>query len=372
MLLTIAFVVRLGIFVADCQNKSFFYQNLFEENNFMTSKGTPDFFSNKLKKREWSRPRNNKIGSQRPRSGQAYYGIIVYWIEGGSCYFPAKPYTSESISLQLPDSLKSGRCYYIELFVSLAEYSDWALDRINVLFSNDYVFIKDGFNDLTKLSYLDTASSISLRDENCSYLDNRKDWIKIFGTYKATGGEKYLKIGTSIANPRKIKIQPSKGLKELCQEKSYYYLEDLRIEEVENCADQRDCELNLSAKNNSAPELFEMGKSIALKNISYEINKSELLPASFSELDDLAKYLSINFKSTIVISGHTDNTGLEPYNQELSTARARAVADYLISKGIEPDRISFKGYGSSKPIANNDTEEGRAQNRRVEILIEEK
>jgi outer membrane protein OmpA-like peptidoglycan-associated protein len=71
----------------------------------------------------------------------------------------------------------------------------------------------------------------------------------------------------------------------------------------------------------------------------------------------------------IEISGHTDNVGDAEYNQRLSVARAKAVVDYLISKGIDSSRLSYVGYGFSKPIAPNDTEEGRRLNRRSEFKI---
>ncbi len=90
------------------------------------------------------------------------------------------------------------------------------------------------------------------------------------------------------------------------------------------------------------------------------------------ELDKLIDYLNKNKNTTIEIFGHTDNTGAEEKNKILSAARAKAVADYLISKGIEKSRTSYKGYGSTMPIAKNDTEEGRQKNRRVEFVIKMK
>lgn len=71
----------------------------------------------------------------------------------------------------------------------------------------------------------------------------------------------------------------------------------------------------------------------------------------------------------VEISGHTDNTGKEPENLKLSNARAKAVVDFLISKNIAASRLTYKGYGSSKPIADNKTETGKAMNRRTECKI---
>ena len=97
-----------------------------------------------------------------------------------------------------------------------------------------------------------------------------------------------------------------------------------------------------------------------------------MLPSSFAELDNLAQYLKENTETIISISGHTDNTGTEEHNLQLSEARAKAVADYLAAKNLDKARISFKGFGSSVPITSNETEEGRKQNRRVDFILNKK
>lgn len=115
-----------------------------------------------------------------------------------------------------------------------------------------------------------------------------------------------------------------------------------------------------------------IGQKVTLKNVFFAINKSQLLPFSFDELNILADYLTQNINTTIEISGHTDNTGAEEKNKTLSEARAKAVADYLISKGIDKSRTIYKGYGSIMPVAKNDTKEHKQQNRRVEFVIKKK
>ena len=117
---------------------------------------------------------------------------------------------------------------------------------------------------------------------------------------------------------------------------------------------------------------FWLISTITLKNIFFATNKSELLPASFLELDKLVQYLIETPKTIIKISGHTDKTGNEDQNKILSEARAKAVGEYLTLKGIDKLRINYIGYGSSKPIATNETDEGKQQNRRVEFIITKK
>jgi len=113
----------------------------------------------------------------------------------------------------------------------------------------------------------------------------------------------------------------------------------------------------------------KIGQSIVLRNIFFDFDKATIRPESKTELENLIKLMNDNPNIKIEISGHTDNIGSAAYNQKLSESRAKAVVDYLIEHGIERSRLSYMGYGFEKPIASNDTEEGRQLNRRVEFKI---
>ena len=112
-----------------------------------------------------------------------------------------------------------------------------------------------------------------------------------------------------------------------------------------------------------------MDERIVLKNIFFDTDKFDLKSESTVELQKLIDLLTINPKLKIEISGHTDNQGAKTYNQTLSQNRAKSVYDYLISKGIPASRLSYKGYGDTIPIADNNTEEGRRLNRRTEFKV---
>ena len=114
---------------------------------------------------------------------------------------------------------------------------------------------------------------------------------------------------------------------------------------------------------------IEEGASIVLENIFFEFNKTDLLPESYTELNKVVQFMLENDIKKIEISGHTDSEGSDSYNQKLSEGRAQAVTDYLVSQGIDSSRISTVGYGESRPVDTNLTEEGRAQNRRVEFTL---
>ena len=101
----------------------------------------------------------------------------------------------------------------------------------------------------------------------------------------------------------------------------------------------------------------------------FETGKAIIEPSSYTELDELVKYMELKPNIKIEVGGHTDDEGSESGNLILSENRANAVRDYLMSKGIDGNRIKAKGYGESNPIGDNDTEAGRALNRRTEIRI---
>lgn len=114
---------------------------------------------------------------------------------------------------------------------------------------------------------------------------------------------------------------------------------------------------------------IELNASLVLKNVFFETNSAELKPVSVIEIDKLFQLLADNPTLKVQINGHTDNVGKPADNLKLSTARAKAVADYLVGKGIDAVRLGSKGFGETKPIADNSTEAGRALNRRTEFVV---
>ncbi len=120
---------------------------------------------------------------------------------------------------------------------------------------------------------------------------------------------------------------------------------------------------------NIALQAIEKGAAIVLNNIFFESGKSALQNESKSELDKLIALLSDNSNLKIEIDGHTDNVGQIKDNLLLSTKRAKAVVEYLLSKSINSQRLTYKGFGSTKPVADNSSETGRTLNRRTELYI---
>lgn len=116
-------------------------------------------------------------------------------------------------------------------------------------------------------------------------------------------------------------------------------------------------------------EKLKVGNNLILKNIFFNTNEYDILPTSLIELGTLTELLENNPGMNIEIQGHTDNIGNESQNEKLSFNRAKSVYDFLISKKIASKRLTYKGYGETRPIKSNDTEDNRKQNRRTSFII---
>lgn len=117
---------------------------------------------------------------------------------------------------------------------------------------------------------------------------------------------------------------------------------------------------------------IEVGQTVRLNNVFFETGKAKLKPTSYPELNRVADFLLEHPTIKLEIGGHTDNVGKPDKNLQLSRWRARACELYIETRGIQKDRITFQGYGMTKPVASNKTKEGKSQNRRVEFKILEK
>lgn len=122
-------------------------------------------------------------------------------------------------------------------------------------------------------------------------------------------------------------------------------------------------------KNDIPLQPLQKGTSMVLRNIQFETGKYDLLTSSFIEIEKIVRILSDNPQMRVQIIGHTDSIGKEKDNLSLSLQRAKVVVDYLVSRGVQPDRLKAEGLGDQQPISDNSTEQGRALNRRTELVI---
>jgi outer membrane protein OmpA-like peptidoglycan-associated protein len=160
------------------------------------------------------------------------------------------------------------------------------------------------------------------------------------------------------------------------------YLDEIKVEAAENNKMPRNTpDMNFSditnvdkTKDNSSiavtpTNLPKKGEILILDKVFFKFNSTDLESESANQLDKLVDFMNKNESMTILIKGHTSSEGGSEYNLKLSEQRAKAVMLYAVSRGIKADRLSHKGFGETQPIANNETEEGKSKNRRVEFEI---
>lgn len=327
---------------------------------------SPDYFNNSCLEYKTASVPQKYWGFQLPKSGYSYVGIIAYDFRKHN----PEEAGAEYIQGRLSEPLKANEYYSIELNISLAECSKISLQNIGIYFSENE--IKEKTVGLLKLKP-QVISHINLSDTS--------KWATINETFTAKGNEHYFIIGC-FDEGKKIKFRKVNTSKEIPDPRdyAYYFIDNIIIKPtVENIIVKT--ELPTIAKDifevqpvdfASSEKKVEVGNTFILKNISFTFGRSELAEVSFEELNKLVALMNNNPTIEINISGHTDNIGNKNDNMKLSKVRAEAVFNYLLSKGINKTRITFEGYGDTKPISGNETEDGRKINRRVEITITSK
>jgi outer membrane protein OmpA-like peptidoglycan-associated protein len=138
---------------------------------------------------------------------------------------------------------------------------------------------------------------------------------------------------------------------------------------IGNYMDKQAAEIERDIEGARVERVGEGIKITFSSGILFDINRADLKGPSRTELAKLANILNKYDDTNILLAGHTDSTGSDEYNMGLSRQRAQSVANYLSNQNVNPERFTVSGYGKSDPIASNDTADGRAQNRRVEVAI---
>lgn len=272
----------------------------------------------------------------------------------------------EFLQVRLAESLHRGSTYEVVIHIRLAFWSNAVLKSFGVLFS------KGGYTGQGSAVKANIVDSICKKGG----FTNDFKWITISGLYKADGGEKYLTIGNFNANVKKD-MQRMNLLKVGFKE-AYYFVDDISLKRKQAPEDYVETVIVGPSKQKFEEDSvlkvnadIQIGDKVALKNIFFNPGSYYLMAESNSELNKLAQFLIRNPTIVIQINGHSDNSGLKHKNQKMSELRAREVFEYLIKKGVQ-NKMYFKGFGSAMPVASNETDDGRAKNRRVEFEIVKK
>ena len=294
-----------------------------------------------------------------------------YTYAGIALYKEAENY-SEYIQGSLREPLIKGRKYCLKTSIALSSYSRFTSNRLAFNFSSSRVTI-------TKENEVTLSTPVLFTDLPVETVD----FTTLCDFFIAEGGEQFITVGR-FSQPDKLIIgrrenipQSSFGL-----EKSAYYLIDeidlFEIGDTSECFCKatgaiKDTNRLIAVNDNIVFETdlnrLKQGNVVILENVNFEFDSYRLMPEAESVLQTLLNYLYDNPEIRIRIAGHTDDTGTEQYNLDLSINRAKSVYNWLIEKGIASTRLEYTGFGKSLPLYKESDEKCRELNRRVEIKI---
>lgn len=192
--------------------------------------------------------------------------------------------------------------------------------------------------------------------------DNRDPLYASIQIYDLSTGKLFSSLSTDKVNGTFLSTLPAGNdyAVEVMKDGYLFYSHNISLKNVKSGLP---FELNIPLKR------IKVGEKVVLNNIFFESEKYELKKESKAELDVVLKMIEKNPSLKIEIGGHTDNTGTDEKNKALSQNRAKSVYDYLVEKGVDAERISYKGYSSTQPVAGNDSPENKAKNRRTEFTV---
>ena len=307
--------------------------------------GSPDYF-NTCSGGEAAVP-YNWAGISDAYDGYGYAGIYTYM-------HSPKEYR-EYLHTRLIQPLLKDSLYHIRFRYKLSSYSRYSVDRIGVLLSDTMATL----NHDRPLKIEPTVTFV----KDSALTPETGAWELAETEYRAQGNEQFLTIGNfdDNTNTRTYHIRFRPAQEEMLAHSGYYYIDDVQV--LPAFVEARGVD-KLPAFAGDDPEL---NTTYILENIQFDFNSYSLLPESYYDLDRVVSYLKMHPEISVELSGHTDSVGDDIYNMTLSTNRARSAADYLISKGIGKRRISARGFGEERPIAEGNDEQAHELNRRVEI-----
>ncbi len=303
------------------------------------SEASPDVYGPKINvPHTWQ---EKGFGRKKPRSGQYMIGITSYGCKEG------KPHCREYVQVNLTEPLVVGQAYHVEFWASPL-HTGLHANKLGIYFSQRK--LQEKTDRVVRRNPQVFSEKI--------VPGNQFLWHKIQGDFTADKPCKFLVIGNFYPDDE---TEHSLG-SENAHKFAYYYLDDVVVKKRPPIIE-------------TPPDEFadwyplEEDKVIPLDNILFDTDKSTLRNKGKSDLDKLYRILLEYPTMEIEVGGHTDSQGGFEYNMKLSNRRARAVVQYLLKKGIEEYRLSYIGYGTTRYLATNNTDEGRQLNRRVEFRI---
>lgn len=318
----------------------------------IASNSTPDLFSKNAPERSPAHPWNEYVGVA-PYEGLAFAGMIL--ADKKSTY-------REYIGIRLPHPLQADTTYLFKIAVAIPGLSRYTTNTLDIIFSEISIFGEDGYTILEK------EADISI---DLDSLKTNGSWKRYTFEYTARGGESHVSIG-NFKSKKQTTLKEitgrNKGIYEGDYNIAYVVIDDVQlVKQVPS--EEADISLTEPEENEEEEEEPIINEVIVLKGIIFKTASARIENNQIPELEKIAEAMLGNEELLLEITGFTDNTGEEARNKRLSEERALSVKNYLVDLGIDPLRIETFGRGSESPVASNETEEGRSQNRRIEIRM---
>lgn len=317
------------------------------------NEGTPDYFHTCSEKVGVP---NNMFGSQLAKDGEAYAGMAIY--------SPSQRNYREYLTSKLARPLNAGEVVCIEMYISAADFCKYVVDGFAVALSKEKLVQERTFcvKHIPQLS-----------NPRFHMLDATDEWLLVSDVYTAQGGEQVITIG-NFKSDKELKIlSRTKEMGATDNSKwAYVFIDHISVKPVkkkEDCSCENDYLASIAV---DPPLELKEYENIRLDAVLFDFDQDALTDTSVKQLNEVVALLKKNKAMYLEIDGHTDAIGNDEYNKDLSKRRAQKVIDFLTKKGIDPTRLEIKYYGSTVPAATNESEAGRAQNRRVEFEIRQK
>ncbi len=331
--------------------------NDFTQNELKTLKywkqsnsGTPDHFDACAAGSGAGVPKN-AFGQQAPLEGDAYSGIVLY--------SASKPEYREYLHAELKRPLVEGEWICAEWWVCAADAGRLITDGLALHF---------GDRPIKEVGEGRLALQGQVENPLLNLMSDRWSWTKLSDVFQAAGGESYITIGNFRA-PDELVVLERQDAGNDASGWAYVYLDEIHVESVTSPEDCSCLNRTIATEVTDPPWQVYQRAHVRWDAVLFDFDSADLADGALVQLEEVAKEMRANRFLVIEVNGHTDFIGTQAYNLMLSEQRAQTVMTALRERGVDPARLKLAWHGSQMPAADNLTERGRQQNRRVEFEL---
>ena len=315
-----------------------------------SNSGTPDHFDMCAAGTGAGVPMN-AFGQQAPLEGDAYSGIVLY--------AASKPEYREYLHAELKRPLDEGEWICVEWWVCAADAGRLITDGLGFHF---------GVNPIREVGEGRLSLEAQVENPLLNLMSDRWSWTKLSDVFQSSGGESFITVGNFRA-PDELQVLERQDAPDDASGWAYVYLDDIYVHSVSSPEDCSCLNQTIESEVTDPPWQVYQREHVRWDAVLFDFDSAELTKNAYEQLEEVAAEMRANRFLVIEVNGHTDFIGTQAYNLMLSERRAQTVMESLRERGVDPARLKLAWHGSQIPTADNDTESGRQQNRRVEFEL---